>query len=127
MKLSRIALLIAITLSSVSAAHANAAMTTASVNMRKGPGTQFPVVLAIPSAQRIWVHGCERSGAWCSVNWGGREGWVSAIYLAGEIDAIRPPIVVGPALAPRGEVRRDARIENRVERRMERRWNRWMD
>lgn len=57
------------------------ARSTADVNMRAGPSTEFPVVDVVPGHARVTVHGCVRAYAWCDVTWRDARGWVSASYL----------------------------------------------
>lgn len=64
-----------------SIAQAATARTTADLNMRAGPSTEFPVVDVIPERARLTVHGCVRAYAWCDVTWRDARGWVSASYL----------------------------------------------
>jgi uncharacterized protein YraI len=54
---------------------------TTDVNMRAGPGTDYPVVDTIPTDARVNIHGCLSDGAWCDVSWNGDRGWVDANYL----------------------------------------------
>ena len=60
-------------------ASAAPAITQSSVNMRAGPGTQYPVVTSLPARVAVDVAGC--SGSWCQVSWNGADGYVSANYL----------------------------------------------
>jgi uncharacterized protein YraI len=60
-------------------------------NMRKGPGTNFPLVISIPAGTTGLVVGqCrpaqDRHSAhpWCEVNWRGHSGWTSACCIVGE-------------------------------------------
>jgi uncharacterized protein YraI len=50
------------------------------VNLRAGPGVEFPVVTAIPGGAPIDVIGCE--DAWCRVTFGRAVGFASRDYLA---------------------------------------------
>lgn len=54
---------------------------TTSVNMRAGPGTQYPVVNVVPHRASFPIHGCAADGSWCDIGWGGDRGWVSASYI----------------------------------------------
>jgi uncharacterized protein YraI len=54
---------------------------TTDVNMRAGPGTEYPVVDLIPADAHIDIHGCLSDGAWCDVSWKGERGWVDSSYL----------------------------------------------
>ncbi len=64
-----------------SATASAAAIAEAPLNIRSGPGTNYPVVATIPAGGNVNVGGC--SGSWCSVAYRGREGFASASYLAG--------------------------------------------
>jgi len=61
-------------------------MATAStnVNVRAGPGSQYPVIGAIAAGQSIGITGCINGGRWCQVN--GGEGWVSSRFLGGAME-----------------------------------------
>ena len=59
---------------------AQAAYVTGSVNLRTGPGTQYARILTIPAGANVSVAGCS---SWCSVNYAGTRGYVSASYVAG--------------------------------------------
>lgn len=65
-----------------SAQVSQATTTTANLNMRSGPGTQFAVITQVPRG--TWVHafGCTNPVAWCQLVFNGRQGWVSATYLS---------------------------------------------
>jgi uncharacterized protein YraI len=54
---------------------------TNTVNMRAGPGTEYPVVDTIPAGAHVTIHGCLSDYAWCDVSWRGDRGWVASSYL----------------------------------------------
>ena len=59
------------------------------LNMRSGPGTDYPIVAAIPpDASGISVAECQviegYEHDWCDVSWHGFDGWVSGGFLLGE-------------------------------------------
>lgn len=60
-------------------AQQSSAVTTAWLNMRTGPGTNYSIIMAIPEGANVGVSGC--SGGWCEVSYSGRNGWSSASYL----------------------------------------------
>lgn len=62
-------------------AAAATAFSTANVNMRSGPSTQYPPVLVIPAGVRVDIQGCMQSANWCDVAYAGYRGWVSGSYL----------------------------------------------
>ena len=50
------------------------------LNVRSGPGTNYPVVGALQSGETVDVQGC--TGGWCQVNFPGGTGFASRSYLA---------------------------------------------
>jgi hypothetical protein len=53
------------------------AAATTDLNVRAGPGTQYPVIGVIGAGQAVNVEGCLSGGGWCKVG----DGWASAKYL----------------------------------------------
>jgi uncharacterized protein YraI len=51
------------------------------LNVRAGPGTQYPAVSVFPRNSRVTVIGCTRGITWCDVSGRGVRGWVSARFL----------------------------------------------
>jgi uncharacterized protein YraI len=74
----------ALMLSMVSALAVQAApgYSTANVNIRSGPDTDFPSVGVIPEGDNVDVRGCLNDESWCDVIWEGNRGWVFSEYLA---------------------------------------------
>ena len=70
----------AVLLGSASAALAAPAVATGNVNVRAGASTGYPVISSLHYGQRVDVEYCD--GGWCFVEKRGRDGWVSASYLA---------------------------------------------
>lgn len=108
-------------------AWANPGATTTSVNMRMGPGTQHPVIVAIPGSQPITIVGCVSGALWCDVVWANYRGWVSAGYIYYYTTPTTPVPVTTvyqrlPVATPWADARRDARVQYRVEQR----WDRWL-
>lgn len=56
-------------------------VTTASVNFRSGPGTQFSSIRTLPEGTAVDIGDCGDSGSWCAVTVGGRTGFVSGRYV----------------------------------------------
>lgn len=73
---------LAFALMGAAAAHAEPGYTTANVNLRTGPDTDFPSVGVIPEGDEIYVEGCLRDESWCDVQWGPDRGWVFSEYIA---------------------------------------------
>ncbi len=53
------------------------------VNLRAGPGTDFPVIVTVPNRAWISILGCLADYGWCDVFFEGNRGWMRSIYLAG--------------------------------------------
>jgi uncharacterized protein YraI len=65
-------------------AHAQevAAITTADLNLRAGPGPQFPIVAVIPTDGRVTLFGCVAELNWCDIALeDGKRGWAYGYYL----------------------------------------------
>jgi uncharacterized protein YraI len=65
------------------AAHAaSEGFTTADVNMRAGPSTEYPRIVVLPRGAPVLVYGCVRGYTWCDVAYYGERGWVSSRYIS---------------------------------------------
>uniref|UniRef100_UPI0025F216E3 SH3 domain-containing protein n=1 Tax=Phreatobacter sp. TaxID=1966341 RepID=UPI0025F216E3 len=73
----------------VGAALAQDAVTTGAVNLRAGPGTQFPRVTTLPAGAGVDITSC--SGAWCRVVYRGITGFVSRNLLDEDSVVVAPP------------------------------------
>lgn len=62
-------------------AFAASGYSTAHLNLRSGPGTQYPVVGVMEVNIRSQITGCLADWKWCSVSVAGLSGWASAEYL----------------------------------------------
>lgn len=62
-------------------AEAAQAISTANVNLRAGPSTQYPPVLVVSAGSRVEIFGCLSSANWCDVGFAGYRGWISGSYL----------------------------------------------
>lgn len=96
-----------IVVASSAAALADPAIATRNMNVRAGPGTEFPVVDSLRRGERIDVIGCRRG--WCFIEHRGPDGWVSGRYLAQTrypsrpnfqfyFNFGRPPIFIPPGM-----------------------------
>jgi len=108
---------------SLPASAATLATATTSLNIRTGPGPEYPVIGAIPQRGSATVTGCIQGSLWCQVSYNGKQGWAYSQYMMGSVggqmvavtqnrdvpvivyDA--PPTTVGTAVAaPFRKVRR---------------------
>lgn len=70
----------AVLVASASAAMAAPGVVTGNANVRAGAGTGYQVISSVQYGQRVDIEYC--AGNWCYVSKPGRDGWVSASYLA---------------------------------------------
>lgn len=63
------------------AAMAAPAYLTISLNLRAGPGTEYPPVVTMPAGSSVFVYGCLSGWSWCDVSWDGYRGWAAGQYL----------------------------------------------
>jgi uncharacterized protein YraI len=71
---------------------------TGNVNIRAGPGTDYPVITTISAGSGVEIIGCLSGWAWCDVAWAGARGWVAGNYLQAVYQEQR---VYLPTYAPR--------------------------
>jgi uncharacterized protein YraI len=83
------------------AAAATIGTATTALNIRSGPGPQFPVIGAIAARSQAVINGCIQGSLWCQIDLGGMQGWVYSQYLITSV-AGAPPVVVSrqPAGVP---------------------------
>lgn len=97
------ALALAALIAPAAAQAASPAVALATVNLRAGPGTNYPVVRSVPAGARLTTFGCNASFSWCDVSWGPNRGWMSAsriqIVYAGRPVIVTPAAAVGAGLA----------------------------
>lgn len=92
MSLSKKLTTTAILLALAGPAAAMTATATTDLNMRTGPGPEFPVNGVILSSGEVVVEGCIANSSWCKVAYDGQEGWASASYLSTQYE--EQPVVV---------------------------------
>ena len=90
------------------AAQANcipSAITTASVNFRTGPSTNYPIITVLPAHVLLAVTGRNADRSWYQVVFNGVQGWVSASYLRTTcvqgVPVIITPLVLATSAHPR--------------------------
>jgi uncharacterized protein YraI len=65
-----------------SLAQAQNAYTTDYVNLRAGPGLEYPVVFEVPQGQPLQSYGCLDGYSWCDVSVDGYRGWIAGEFVA---------------------------------------------
>jgi uncharacterized protein YraI len=68
---------------SLPASAATLATATTSLNIRTGPGPEYPVIGAIPDKGQATVTGCIQGSLWCQVSYNGKQGWAYSQYMMG--------------------------------------------
>ena len=61
------------------------AIATADLNIRTGPGPDYPVIGAIRYNEQATILGCIDGSLWCQVTYGGRQGWAYSRYLTTQV------------------------------------------
>lgn len=70
---------------------ASPGQTTTGVNLRAGPGTNFPTFQILTAGAAVDVQTCDDAGARCAVSYKGEKGFVSGRYLQATNDNERWP------------------------------------
>lgn len=102
MRVALTSIVLATAMLAAPAALAANAIVTTNLNVRAGPGTNYPVLGAIPNGAPIDVVGCTTGYNWCQVDYGGRLGWASANYIAFQQSSVRNSNNFGVAAAAIG-------------------------
>ena len=76
------------------AAEAAPGYATANVNLRAGPGTQYPIVAVLHAGDPVEINGCISSWTWCDVEWRGYRGWAAGSSLQVLYQQRRGPITL---------------------------------
>lgn len=77
-------------------AKAESGFVSTGVNLRSGPGVDYPVVATVSSGEFLEINGCIREWNWCEVSWRGFSGWVSGHYLRNQ--TYGPIVEAGPII-----------------------------
>ena|SRR6516164_1357442 len=62
--------------------------TTSNLNLRTGPGVNYPVHAAIPAGSLVDVVACGHE--WCHLKWGGQVGYANAGWLVAHVTVAVP-------------------------------------
>jgi uncharacterized protein YraI len=86
------------------AAYAAPGVITSNVNVRSGPGTNYPRVDTAVRGTQVDVQQCQ--GSWCYISKAGPDGWVSGQYLSAvggaPVNPTQPGISFGFNIGPNG-------------------------
>jgi uncharacterized protein YraI len=67
------------------ASAATLASATTPLNIRSGPGPEYPVTGAIPTNGQATILGCIEGSLWCQITYNGAQGWAYSQYLTATI------------------------------------------
>lgn len=85
-------------LASVAAGAAQTTVTaTTDLNVRAGPGSQYPVIAVIDAGDNAILKGCIQQSKWCAVDEGDRTGYVYSDYLMADLGGTRVIVTNRPA------------------------------
>jgi uncharacterized protein YraI len=68
------------------------ATATVDLNVRAGPGPQYPVTGLISANESVTITGCLDGSEWCTVSFAGGEGWAYSAYLVADLAGT--PVVI---------------------------------
>lgn len=85
-------------LSGVALAQTSAIATT-DLNVRAGPGPQYPVIGLIAAGEGAALNGCLEGSKWCQVTTGSGQGWAYSDYLTGDFGGQSVVLTERPAEA----------------------------
>jgi len=66
-------------------------VTTANLNLRKGPGTTYAVIVVIPSGSTVKLLNATSQNGFFNISWSGNTGWSSGTYLKSSTTQPPPP------------------------------------
>ncbi len=82
-----------------SLADAAPAYTNGGVNLRAGPGVEYPLVFTLQAGTALETYGCLSDWSWCDVSVDGYRGWVYGGYLSYTYDNQRVVVLdYGPRI-----------------------------
>ena len=68
------------------------AVATTPLNIRSGPGPEYPVIGAIPTNGQAAILGCIEGSLWCQISYSGGQGWAYSQYMTGTGIRALPPV-----------------------------------
>ncbi len=82
------------------------ATATTPLNVRSGPGPEYPVIGALPVNGQVNVMGCIEGSLWCQIAYNGAQGpsqgWAYSQYMQGAGIRTLPPVAYNPPPATTG-------------------------
>lgn len=90
----------------------SAVVATTDLNVRAGPGPQYPIVGVIGADGQATLNGCLEASKWCQVSAAGVEGWAYSDYLIGDNAGVEVVVTERPAEMPVPVVTYDSRQDD---------------
>ena len=75
----------------------SSAVATTDLNVRAGPGPQYPVVGVIGAGEGATLDGCLQGSKWCQVSTASGQGWAYSDYLTGDFGGQKVVLTERPA------------------------------
>lgn len=97
MKLLRIVTAGALTAMSSTAFADTAVSAVTDLNIRSGPGPQYPVVGVLGAGQQAMLKGCLENSKWCTIGETQGQGWVYSDYLTADFGGNQVVVTQRPA------------------------------
>lgn len=66
------------------------------LNVRAGPGPQYPVIGVLAAGQSATLNGCIENSKWCTIAEAGGQGWVYSDYVTADFDGGRVVLTQRP-------------------------------
>ncbi len=82
---------------SFSALAQSSVIATTDLNVRSGPGPQYPVIAMLGAGETTALNGCLENSKWCAVATNAGEGWVYSDYLTGDFGGTQVVVTQRPA------------------------------
>ena len=70
---------------------------TTDLNLRAGPGPEYPVIGAIAVDDQAMLNGCIEGSKWCEVSYGDLSGWAYSDYLIADNSGVEVIVTERPA------------------------------
>jgi uncharacterized protein YraI len=67
------------------------------LNVRAGPGPQYPVIGVLAAGQSATLNGCIENSKWCTIAEAGGQGWVYSDYVTADLGGSRVVLTRRPA------------------------------
>lgn len=77
-----------------------AGVVSTELNLRQGPGTNYPTVTTMPASAEVVINGCIEGQKWCEISYGSQMGWAYSDYLITSVEGQQVVITERPKLVP---------------------------